>query len=814
MQYCHHSKSPRHPHAGTACSWRMASGYARRLRVEQLEDRRMMAVLTVNSAADNTLADGLITLREAILAANNDTVADATEGVQAGSGDDTILFDTNVFSGGSASLIRLTAGELEITETLTIDGSAVTGIVISGDANDNDVLLPGTQITDVTLSSVANLLSDNTRVFNYSSSSGDLLLDNLTITGGRTSSAAENGAGIRFISSNGYNNNGTGLTVSNSMVRGNSATNSADGGGIFTGFGTATLISSSVSDNSSAAQGGGIFTVYGDVSLTDSTIADNNSGNDGGGIYTLFGEVTLTNSAVRGNRATGNFVLGGGIFANAEVTLTDSTVSDNSATGSEAQGGGIYAKNEVTLINSTVSGNSAIGSVALGGGIFAAGTATLTSSTVSDNSASGDGAQGGGIFASDVMTLTDSTINRNAAAGTGGGIVVADGDTNPSLTIENSVVAGNFDNQSAGTSGTPSDLVPDPDSVLTVNDSLIGVADGLTITGTNNLSGTAASPLDPLLGPLAENGGPTRTQALLPGSPALDAGSSSETYDQRGENRNFGGGADIGAYEAQSQPTANFVDDGVNNTGRVDGLDFLAWQLGFGKSNAVRSDGDSDGDGDVDGSDLAAWKVSYGQVNVAAVESDSALPTPPDVAAAATAPEQSPVRDTSTTIGETLAVIIAAPVSDRQAELSDAGDMAAQPVAYGPVNVIESVNPLPRPPDVAAAATAPERSLVRGTSPTIGETPVSDRQAELIDAALAYSLAGDEDKEALLAEAAGPVEEIDAVFTRNDPLAAPPSPANISLSSAARAAEPTSAPWLVESLLQDALGGFESDLFE
>ena len=139
-----------------------------------------------------------------------------------------------------------------------------------------------------------------------------------------------------------------------------------------------------------------------------------------------------------------------------------------------------------------------------------------------------------------------------------------DRSTIPSLTVNNSIVAGNFENSSTGNTGTANDLVPDPEGSLTINYSLIGVIDGLTITGGNNLTGTAASPLNPQLGTLADNGGPTQTHALLPSSPAIDAGNNALAVDQSGvllatdqrsEDR-FIGAVDIGAFEVQAIGTA------------------------------------------------------------------------------------------------------------------------------------------------------------------------------------------------------------------------------------------------------------------
>ena len=107
-------------------------------------------------------------------------------------------------------------------------------------------------------------------------------------------------------------------------------------------------------------------------------------------------------------------------------------------------------------------------------------------------------------------------------------------------------------------------------------------------------------------------------------------------------NASGSNGSDIGAYEAQSAPSADFVDDDI-----INGLDFLAWQRGFGTtSGAVRTDGNSDDDGDVDGSDLAAWQLTYGQVDttplLAAVGSGQAF------AASLSAPQVAPTSLTVT----------------------------------------------------------------------------------------------------------------------------------------------------------------------
>ena len=222
---------------------------------ETLEPKHLLAAITVSNATDllsptadttsiatlidNDGGDG-ISLREAIAAANNTT------------GEDTITFDGSVFSGGDINVVRLTQGELVIGESLSIDGTSVGGVVITGDAAVNDVTLPGSNITDVQASLLSNAgsLDDNSRVLNFASLTGDLTLDGLTLTGGRTTGAnqdflgtTDNGGGIRFASDGA-------LDLTNSTISGNSTSgNSAVGGGVFAS-GTATLTNSTVSGNS------------------------------------------------------------------------------------------------------------------------------------------------------------------------------------------------------------------------------------------------------------------------------------------------------------------------------------------------------------------------------------------------------------------------------------------------------------------------------------------------------------------------------------------------------------------------------------
>ena len=282
-------------------------------------------------------------------------------------------------------------------------------------------------------------------------------------------------------------------------------------------------------------RGGGIINEAGAVTLTDSTVSGNRAtgGRSCGGIYNNgAASLTLIRSTVSGN-AGGGGSSGGGICNfpnNGTVTLIDSTVSDNTA----HVGGGIWNNNgTLTLTNSTVSGNTAT----YGGAIWNTnnGTVTLTNSTVSSNTTTGSfgggGILNGGVgFAAGTVMLTNSTVSGNTAT-IGGGI-----SNFGTVTIKNTIVANS-------TSGD------DCAGVITVEgNNFVESPGACVIVG----SGTFNGGFDPLLGPLADNGGPTQTHALLAGSPAIDAGSPDcppPATDQRGVARPQGAACDIGSVE-------------------------------------------------------------------------------------------------------------------------------------------------------------------------------------------------------------------------------------------------------------------------
>lgn len=247
-------------------------------------------------------------------------------------------------------------------------------------------------------------------------------------------------------------------------------------------------------------------------------------GNRGGGVWSA-ATLTLTNCTISGNSAA----WGAGLCnEQGTLTLTGCTVSGNTAT----LGAGIMnlTPAPLTMTNCTVSGNSASND---GGGISCAGNVpsplTLTNCTISSNTAGG---AGGGILNGGALTLTCCTFSGNSAGSGGGGVYNL-----RTLTLSNSIVA----NSAGG------------DVIGTYTDSGFNIVeDGSGVTHFTSRSG------DPLLGPLANNGGPTLTHALLPGSPAVNAGNCAAytvLTDQRGIARPIGSTCDIGAYEYQLVPT-------------------------------------------------------------------------------------------------------------------------------------------------------------------------------------------------------------------------------------------------------------------
>ena len=302
-----------------------------------------------------------------------------------------------------------------------------------------------------------------------------------------------------------------------------------------------------------------------DLTLTNGVYANTYSpgfGSGGGCIYSSW-DVELTRSTISNcsASATHNIAKGGAIYAKHDVSLVLSTVTGSTleSFASNSEGAGVWGYS-VDLYTSTVSGNNATApSYTLGGGIFATHDLTTFYSTISGNDADiGAGVWGstvevfgstvsgnygstvGGVYATQSAVVLSSTIARND--GTTSGAAVGLFVLSASLYLDSSIIANN---------------------TVGAAESDIGSYYAATVIGANNLimahsAGTQVPgdtiALDPKLGPLQDNGGLTRTLALLPGSPAINRGNNDGefVFDQRSYDRVVGKSADIGAFESDS----------------------------------------------------------------------------------------------------------------------------------------------------------------------------------------------------------------------------------------------------------------------
>ncbi len=463
----------------------------------------------------NLLDSGAGSLRAAVAAANLN------------SGADTIVFDA-----GATGTITLTSGRLEISDDVTLTGLGAATSTVSG-----------------------NNASQIFYIYNANASL-TVSISGLTLTEGNSTETWGGGALVNW---------GNDLTLSSVVVTGNESV--GRGGGVFSGYPTSgfgrtapvTIIDSEISNNTSASDGGGLgFYSLGDVTITNTTISANTASNDGGGVYIKdTGVVTMSGTVVSGNTSTRGT---GGVWSKADLSITTSTFENNVSGG--ACGGGLYVgvnNGDISITNSTFSGNSLTGSY--GGAIDFDGnynTILIANTTITGNSAK----TGGGLHidSGNDVALAQVTIVGNNATSTdalysGGGIHFAE--NLGSLTMSGTIVSGNTsvagpDDIGLGNQGS---FV----GAMTANNSLLGDVDSrIDVTGSNNIDSTT-----PGVGVLADNGGPTKTMALLTGSAALDAGPNpvatftGNGFDQRGTPwlRVYGTQVDIGAFEWQPDPT-------------------------------------------------------------------------------------------------------------------------------------------------------------------------------------------------------------------------------------------------------------------
>jgi CSLREA domain-containing protein len=450
------------------------------------------ATFTVTKTADTAdgTCDADCSLREAVIAAN------------ALAGADTIVVPagTYVLTLVGANEDASATGDLDITDLVTLNGAGAATTIIDGNATD--------------------------RVFHITSAGTNFTVTGVTIRNGRV---AGFGGGI--------NKEGAGFVqITSAVVTANVITSSGFGGGINNNDGAAFNIDlTTVSNNTTGGFGGGINNnLNGALTVRDSTVSGNSAtGFGGGGINNnSSGTLLVTRSTISGNSAQN----GGGVSNNfgGIATITFATISGNTATGNIG-GGGILnnSSGRLNLYVSTVSGNASAGFG--GGGLMSnsTGQLDLQINTISGNTTTGSNG-GGGIYQNSTPTiaaLISLTIADNSSTNGGANLHINSGQT--PLTVLNTIIANPVGGPNCGTLG------PTSNGFNLASDASCNLA----------AAGDAQN-ANPLLGPLANNGGLTQTHGLTAGSPAIDTGSPAVSPgDQRGVARPVGAGFDKGAFE-------------------------------------------------------------------------------------------------------------------------------------------------------------------------------------------------------------------------------------------------------------------------
>ncbi len=471
---------------------------------------------------------------------------------------DSYLLGNRADYGGAVASQPLSAGELRIRHTEFSDNeSAVAGGAISNGTTMviSDSIFTGNRVTTAASSFGGGGAIYNTSIRGQAQITTSLLTDNEAFKGGaimnfnaadlilRNCDVVANRVG--FGSGGGIYNDGSGavLTIIDSRVNDNDASVFfGSGGGIFSGDGGSLILENcEVTRNLASNDGGGAVASAGRIA--NSRIENNRSvSGEGGGLYhSGLKGLEIIASSISGNMARYD---GGGLATfvgtsnqPAGISISDSRISSN--TSEFGSGGGIAntEQGRVSILRSLVSGNTALASGigGFGGGVFSDNTLSetvISNSTIFNNTAS----NGGGVYNSNASTMMidHSTITNNVASsqsGAGGAVAFA------TMHVSDSIIANNV-----GGADRPNCF----DLGLMVDDGGNFTNDGGAALYPCPASFTVTEELN--IGSLVDNGGPTRTQALLPGSAAIDGGMNCNVLtDQRGVPRPVA--CDAGAYE-------------------------------------------------------------------------------------------------------------------------------------------------------------------------------------------------------------------------------------------------------------------------
>jgi hypothetical protein len=385
--------------------------------------------------------------------------------------------------------------------------------------------------------------------------STSLAVSGATISGNEALSAGSVGGGI------GNAGNGT-VAIHDSSLANNFAGGMGGGFGDENGQGSLLVQNSSFMNNTTIGSGGGIVS-GGRVTILDSTFQGNFAGGTGGGFSdeNARDSLTVTSSTFLNNTSMGS---GGGIATSGMFTSVTETEIDGNRSG--VTGGGLYSNNVTLKIQRSTLVNN-IASVQGGGievettGAGASQGSTVTDTTITGNMALNNaGANGGGVDAAPELTgdltLLNDTINANFAS-VGGGIFWA-ATRGSNFRLQNTIVANNL---AAGGADVASNL--DNGTFTDLGGNLIGISGSgsgnVGFTNPTTQTGTLDHPLDPLLGSMEGNGGPTigapshsmtlQTELLMNGSPAINGGipDGAPTTDERGFPSVVNGAINIGA---------------------------------------------------------------------------------------------------------------------------------------------------------------------------------------------------------------------------------------------------------------------------
>ncbi len=373
------------------------------------------ATLVVNTLLDNQLDDGLCSLREAIINANNADLSGSVDCVLGGFESNIIVFHPDLVGG----VIALSGQQLPtITSPLQIQGP------LPGD--------PSGLVLDA---------GSGSRIFR-TNTSGNVLLADLYLSKARTEGEGNPGAALLIEGGGAVQLRG--VWIENSIA----AQANNRGGAVAVFDSTLELEESVLTNNLSEGSGGAIFASNSEVQLEQSQLFNNAAVGRGGAIHAFDGEVTISGGLISSNMTSGSSAWGGALYMDgADLFLLDAKLSGNSTTGTDAHGGAVYLRNaELSMIGGRIDGNSAQGSGARGGGISTANNANVLLSggcELLDNSTQQDAGWGGAVRINDGnLVMSDCLVSGNQTFGDsahGGGIYVFNGNA----TITQSQIVGN-----------------------------------------------------------------------------------------------------------------------------------------------------------------------------------------------------------------------------------------------------------------------------------------------------------------------------------------------------------------------------------